>query len=90
MIVMGWRRTSYTTKVLLTIKPLWPPDSPFLHSSPLVIPFGIAGQKGRFLVSLDTTTRLTAKSVGAYNVVLRYGKVRKLWRGSKKPRMKGR
>ena len=39
MIVMVWRRTSYTTKVLLTIKPLWPPDSPFLHSSPLVIPF---------------------------------------------------
>jgi len=38
MIVMGWRRTSYTTKVLLTIKPLPPPDSPFLRSSPPVIP----------------------------------------------------
>jgi hypothetical protein len=38
MIVMGWRRTFYTTKVLLTIKPLGPPYSPFLRSSLLAIP----------------------------------------------------
>jgi hypothetical protein len=58
----------------------------------LTIPRGPrqGGQTGRSLSYLDTTTRLTAKSVGAYNVVLRYGKVRKLWRGRKKPRMKGR
>jgi hypothetical protein len=41
------------------------------------------GQTGRSLSYLDTTTRLTAKSVSAYNLVLRYGKVRKLWRGRK-------
>ena len=53
MIVMGWRRTSYTTKVLLIIKVLSPPDSPFLRSSPLVIPLN-----PRYLTSILAPHRI--------------------------------